>query len=92
MFKNITIKTSISLVVGILLALLAYQSVTSLLHENQWKWEAERMTLANDLTDHVLDAASIHAIERGISASALSSTTKTPQATIDKIKDDQGKR
>ena len=85
MLKNITIKNSITFIVGALIILLTYLSVTYMLDQKGWNWEARRMLIANELTDHVLTAASFNAVERGVTAAALASKEKAPRSTIDKI-------
>ncbi len=84
-FKKITIKSSLTFVVGILIIVLLYLSITNVRDQSARNHEAKRMGMANELVDFVLLAASQEAVERGVTASAMASNKKATSELKSKI-------
>jgi methyl-accepting chemotaxis protein len=87
MLRNASIRSTLYAVVGILVILLFISSISGVITAYSDSNEAKRMSIANDLVDHVLLAASQQALERGRSATLLSSVTRPSQESIDKIRE-----
>ena len=85
LLKNISIKNSLTIVVGILVVILVLLSANSVKNSASDKNEAKRIALANEMTDNVLLAAGQEAIERGLTSAGLSSTKAAAPGFLSKI-------
>ncbi len=85
LLKNVSIKNSLTLVVGILVVILVLLSANSVRNSASDKSEAKRIALANEMTDSVLLAAGQEAIERGLTSAGLSSTKAAAPGFLSKI-------
>lgn len=87
LLKNFTIKKILYsglIATGLLMLFLLSVVMVFLSRGSQ---EADRMSMANELSDNIIVAAGIEAIERGVTMTALSSPTSADNATLVKIKD-----
>ncbi|MBI5682302.1 MAG: methyl-accepting chemotaxis protein [Deltaproteobacteria bacterium] len=87
LFRNFSIKLVLYTAIagaGILIILLC--GILFLLVYN-WSKEADRLVMANELTDHIITAAGWEAIERGVTNTALSSDKPAESSMSQKIKD-----
>ena len=91
LLKNISIRNSLTVVVGILVLILVLLSASSVRNASSDRSEAKRMALANELTDNVLLAAGFEAIERGLTVAGLSSTTPVAPGFISKLSNARSK-
>ncbi|MEE9542607.1 MAG: methyl-accepting chemotaxis protein, partial [Thermodesulfobacteriota bacterium] len=85
LLKNISIKNSLTVVVGILVVILVLLSANSVRNASSDRSEATRMALANNMTDQVLIAAGFEAIERGLTSAGLSSSKAAAPGFLSKI-------
>ncbi len=85
LLKNVSIKNSLTVVVGTLVVILVLLSANSVRNSSSDKSEAKRIALANEMTDNVLLAAGQEAIERGLTSAGLSSTKAAAPGFLSKI-------
>ncbi len=85
LLSKISIKAALIGVLGALVLVLVVVSVQKLRLANADYVEAQRLQIANDLADHIISAAGFQAIERGVTATALSKHSVADAAFIAKI-------
>ncbi len=85
LLSKISIKAALIGVLGALVIVLLVVSFSKLKLANEDFAEAQRLDIANDLADHIIAAAGYQAIERGVTATALSKHSVADAAFIAKI-------
>ncbi|MBI5886848.1 MAG: methyl-accepting chemotaxis protein [Deltaproteobacteria bacterium] len=73
-------------VVGLLVVILAAQSVLGFIDKYNYKREMERVDIANELADYILEATGFEAKERGMTVIALNSNTALDASQIERIR------
>jgi methyl-accepting chemotaxis protein len=75
LLNKVSIKNFLFGIVGLLVVVLAFMSVSNFMRTWAESKEINRIRLANELSDHIIVAAGQEAIERGVTAAALSQKT-----------------
>lgn len=83
--ERVSIKKFLTAVVGFLVVILVIQSVIGFIDKYNYKREMERVEIANELADYILEATGFEAKERGMTVIALNSNTAIDASQIEKI-------
>ncbi len=75
LLNRLSIKNFLIGIVGVLVVVLAFLSISNFLRTWADSKEMQRIQVANELSDHIIVAAGQEAIERGVTAAALSQKT-----------------
>ncbi|MBI5561716.1 MAG: HAMP domain-containing protein [Deltaproteobacteria bacterium] len=89
--QRVSIKTFLMGVVGLLAAILIAQSVSNFADKYGTGKEIERVDIANEMADYVIEATGYQAKERGRTVIALNSDTAVDSASIEKIHEARGR-
>lgn len=85
--QRVSIKGFLTGVVGFLAVIIIIQSLIGFFDKYSYKREMERVDIANELADYMLEATGYEAKERGMTVIALNSTSVVDSAAIEMIKE-----
>lgn len=86
--KGISIKFSLTAIIGIMVVVLMVVSFSYLLTTRKLTRDAQRMSKANEMSDYILVALGWQALERGLTTMELSLEVTTGRIVIDKAYED----